>query len=163
MNSRTVFFRFCVVFLLIVLATPGIKAQNYNNAVGLRLGYPFGISAKFGLSGPNYMEAIVAGYGNGFTLTGLWEHHWYPAKREEFSVYAGGGAHIGTFNDRGGPYFDRGDGPDVALGIDGILGLEWTFRNAPINLSFDYKPAFSLIDPIGYWYGDAALSIRYAW
>lgn len=153
-----------ILFLaLVLLSALSAVGQNYNNAIGLRLGYPFGITAKFGLKGTNQLELIAAGYGNGLTLTGLWEHHWYPADRKEFSVYAGGGGHVGVFNDKRGPYFERSGSSNLNLGVDGIVGIEWTFTQAPINLSFDYKPAFSIIEPVGYWYGDAGFSVRYVW
>ena len=57
-------------------------------------------------------------------------------------------------------YSNRDNG--VAIGIDGVLGLDYKIKGAPINLSIDWQPSFNLI---GYNYfegGWGGLAMRYA-
>ncbi len=47
------------------------------------------------------------------------------------------------------------------IGIDGILGLEYTFDEIPLNLSLDILPSLNLIGSSGWGGINGALSIRY--
>jgi hypothetical protein len=49
----------------------------------------------------------------------------------------------------------------VAIGVDGVLGLDYKINGAPINLSLDWQPSFTFS---GYSYfegGWGGLGIRY--
>ena len=49
----------------------------------------------------------------------------------------------------------------MVVGVDGILGLDFKFKNVPLNMSIDWQPSFNLI---GYQYfesGWGGLGIRY--
>ena len=55
--------------------------------------------------------------------------------------YYGGGGHIAFRTDsyyNGGRTYVRGD--DFALGIDGVLGLEYKIAQIPFAVCFDIKP-----------------------
>jgi len=45
--------------------------------------------------------------------------------------------------------------------MDGILGLEYTFSEAPINLSLDWKPEIELTPYNGFIPGEGGFSVRY--
>jgi hypothetical protein len=47
------------------------------------------------------------------------------------------------------------------VGLDGILGLEYSFVGIPINISVDWKPAFNFAGHSGFWADGGAISIRY--
>jgi hypothetical protein len=47
------------------------------------------------------------------------------------------------------------------LGLDAIIGLEYTFDEFPINLSLDLLPTVNLIGDTGWGGINGALSIRY--
>lgn len=149
-------------------------AQNYRTGVGLRAGSPLGFTVKHFMTERSAIEGIIGGRNRGIEGTVLYEYHVYPARRKEFDLYFGGGGHVGIYSDphhnhrhfphdhdHDGPGHDHDD-PFLNLGVDGIVGVSWTFTNAPVNLGFDYKPGFSLYRYIGYFYGDAAISVRYA-
>src|SRR5450759_676759 len=61
--------------------------------------------------------------------------------------YYGGGAHIGFYN---GNYVYWGNNGTTytIIGIDGILGIEYTFSEIPINIGIDWKPALNLLSLI---------------
>lgn len=154
----------CVLFLslsILFLFTAPIAKAQYRNAVGLRLWYYPGITYKHHISDPGALEFIFDLRWGGLIITGLYEHH-FPLGPENLNVYVGGGVHLGFYDYysrwgyRWGPY-DGG----VFMGLDGIVGLEYTLPTVPLNFSLDYKPMFSFIGYRGFWGDGGALSVRY--
>lgn len=141
-----------------------LSAQPYQNAVGIRGGWYNGITFRHSISESKYLEGIFTSRWRGFNLTGLYEIQ-KPLKEDGFDWYYGAGLHIGSFNryyyyDHGNPhYLDQGH--VLTLGLDGIIGLEYTFSEIPLNLSLDIHPLIELADG-GFWpWYDAALSARF--
>jgi hypothetical protein len=58
--------------------------------------------------------------------------------------------------------YDFGDDASVSIGIQGYLGLDYKFANAPVNLSLDWVPTFFL-NGFGNGFGadNGALAVRY--
>lgn len=132
------------------------NSSSYKTALGVKIWDGAGISLKhFGASG-NAVEAIGYFYNRGFRLTGLYEIHQGFAGTPGLQWYVGPGAHIGFYNDR----FNRNDN-DVVIGIDGVIGLDYKFRGAPINMSLDWQPAFEFGDDRGFSGSWGGLGIRY--
>jgi len=96
---------------------------------------------------------------HGFDITGLYEKHDRAFEADRLRWFYGFGAHIGFYN---GDYVEWGSPGSTynVLGIDGIIGLEYSFTEAPINLGIDLKPALNIIGYTGF-YADFALSVRY--
>lgn len=148
------------------------SAQSYHNALGVRVGSPFGITFKHLFNEHSGLEIIAGSRGRSGEIIGLYEYHIYPAKKApEFDLYFGGGAHVGFYGpgvkgkDRGplyggNPYWSR-DEAYVGVGLDAIVGCSYTFKNAPVNLGIDYKPAISLNRYVGFLRGDLAISVRF--
>ncbi|WP_316929238.1 hypothetical protein [Nitritalea halalkaliphila] len=97
----------------------------------------------------------------GLLLTGLYEIHNPIGGAPGLRWFYGGGAHLGTWNSRSRPRWARDDRSYTIFGLDLIIGLDYKFDNAPINLSIDWKPAFAIAGYQG-WRGDElALSLRF--
>ncbi|EMR04359.1 hypothetical protein [Cesiribacter andamanensis] len=148
-------------FIMMLMALQA-QAQDYGTAVGLRLSPFWGASIKHFISGTDALEGIVHSRWHAFKVTGLWERH-TPAFREPgLKFYYGAGAHLGATSGRyyNDSYYNRGR---LILGIDGILGLEYTVQDAsvPLSASLDWKPAFDLAPFAGFWGSELALSVRY--
>ncbi len=154
-----------IILAAVILAAFGIKATAQNNgntyktAVGIKF-YPSALSVK-GFIAPNKaIEGLGYFYSDGFRLTGLYEIHGDIEGAAGLKWYVGPGAHIAVWNDswkKENP--DRNSG--VAIGIDGVLGLDYKFKGAPINMSLDWQPSFNFV---GYNYfegGWGGLAIRY--
>lgn len=141
--------KFVALFAFIVITITSTNAQDYNWAVGTRIGGAMsGISAKHFISPLDAVEVILAiPYKKGFNLTGLYERH-IPVISEGFHFYYGAGAHIGTYNEK------------FLLGVDGIIGLEYKIPTIPLALSLDYKPMLDLVSETKFRLEDFGLGIK---
>lgn len=150
-----------LILPLMLMASAGSAHAQYKNAIGLRLWYYPGITFKTHISQPGALEFILDTHRGAFQITGLYEHH-FPLGPENLNVYLGGGLHLGYYNYdtkyRG--YWGAYSG-GAFVGLDGIVGLEYTLEAAPINFSLDYKPAFNFLGYRQFWGDGAALSVRY--
>lgn len=159
-----------LIIAISCLGLQEVNAQNYRTGLGARLGSPWGFTVKHFVSNNSAFEGIVGSRGRGAEFVALYEYHVYPAKRKEFAVYFGGGGHVGAYDHHRHYYWNDHhnhkddvvhDHRTFAAGVDGIIGISWTFENAPVNLGLDYKPAIMLTHDAGFLYGDAAISVRY--
>ncbi|MGV3656648.1 MAG: hypothetical protein ACO1NX_01790 [Chitinophagaceae bacterium] len=148
-----------VTLSVLVMYAAGAQSMgsSYRTALGVKVWDGAGISLKHFTSGNNAVEAIGYFYNRGFRLTGLYEIHGDIAGAPGLKWYIGPGAHIGFYN--GSRRYD--DDNDVAIGIDGVLGLDYKFRGAPINMSLDWQPAFEFGDGRGFSGSWGGLGIRY--
>lgn len=154
-----------IIFILVVAACAFAGCANaqapYSTALGLRLGDPNGITLQHYVSGSSAFEGILGLGSYWFTVTGLYEFH---QKFDEPGLgwFIGFGGHIGSFNSGVIYYHDGATYTDnLIFGADGIIGLEYTFQRAPINLSMDWKPALELTPFDGLIPGEFGLSVRY--
>lgn len=151
-----------LAFLILFCLVSVSNAQDYKTGIGLRGGFEYGLTIKHFTREKSAMEFILASRWRGFEITGLYEVHNQAFDVERLKWFVGFGAHVGFFN---GNYTYRYWGTQgsnyTVVGIDGILGLEYSFTEVPINLSLDWKPAFNFVGYSGFWADGGALSIRY--
>lgn len=135
------------------------NAQDYETGLGLRVGSAAGFTVKHFLNEKAAIEGILSTKWHGFDITGLYEIHDQAFDVENLRWYYGFGAHIGFYN---GEYVEWGSPGTTynVLGIDGVIGIEYSFTEAPINLGLDLKPALNLIGYTGLWV-EFGLSVRY--
>lgn len=151
-----------LVISFIALFIAASSGQNYLTGIGLRLGTFNGFTAKHFVGSNSAIEGLLSFRWSGFVITGLYEFQQPVKNTKQLDWFIGGGAHIGFWNHNS--YYWRPqdyDGAYTAIGFDFIIGLEYTFRDPHISLSFDWKPSFNLNDGY-YWWGDGiAFSARY--
>jgi hypothetical protein len=151
------------VLLLFILLTSIVlltNGQDYTNGIGIRGGFYSGVTFKHFLGKKPAFEGILSTRWGGFELTGLYEIHEKAFDVDGLRWFYGFGAHLGTYN---GDHADWGEPATqyFLLGADGILGIEYTFRDIPVNLGLDWKPVLNLTGYPGFWGDGGALSIRY--
>jgi len=136
------------------------SAQDYRTGIGFRGGFSQGLTLKHFVSNKAAIEGLLLTRWSGFGLVGLYEIHNQAFDVDRLRWYYGFGAHIGFWN---GDYASWGTaGTSYAVfGLDGIIGIEYSFSEAPINLGIDWKPAVNLVGYPGFWADGGALSIRY--
>jgi hypothetical protein len=149
-----------VITLMIGLSMASLgRAQEYKTGIGIRAGFSSGLTIKHFLSRKAAFEGLITTRWQGFDLTGLYEVHGKAFNADHLNWYYGGGAHIGFYNGDHAYWGNNGTSYTV-IGIDGILGLEYTFEEIPINIGIDWKPALNIIGYSGFW-SEGALSVRY--
>ena len=143
-------------FILVIGLTTAASAQDYNTGIGLRAGTGWGVTLKHFVSKKEAVEGFFYGYYNGFNVTGMYEFHNKAFDVDNLRWYYGFGAHIGSYN-----YEKQENKSNFVLGIDGILGIEYTFTEAPINIGLDWNPHINFTAESGFFPGFGAISIRY--
>ena len=135
-------------------------SSSYRTALGVKVWDGAGISLKHFFD-KNAGELIAYFYRHGFRLTGLYEIHGDFSDAPGLKWYIGPGAHIGFYD--AGYYHRNHYHPDshAHVGIDGVIGLDYKFRGAPINMSIDWQPAFEFGDGAGFYGNWGGLGIRY--
>ena len=159
-------------FMLLGLAFSAQAQDISKNALGLRLGDNDGfggeISYQRGLGDNNRLE-LDLGFRNSnevdaFKLTGIYQWVWNIDGG--FNWYAGVGGGVGSWS------YDRRIGGEQVedsgafVFVAGDLGIEYNFKEAPIQLSLDIRPElyFNSDDYREDNFGpDLALGIRYRW
>lgn len=149
-----------IVVLFIVMAFSfAAQAQSYKSAIGLRGGDPSGITFKTFVNSVNAFELIAgSGYfGHNLNLSGYYQWQkptdWAP----NLDWYVGPGAHIGFWNNA---YKDEYNST-IVMGIDGIVGLEYTLDDVPLNFGVGVGPTFNLVGGPAWYYWNGGVSIRY--
>ena len=131
------------IFLITMLSISAFSqstGHSYKTALGLKF-YPGAISIKHFVAPNRAIEGLGYFWEYGFRFTGLYEFHGDINGAPGLKWYIGPGAHIGFYND---DYHHDHDNDDEAyFGLDGVLGLDYKFKGAPINMSLDWQPNFS--------------------
>lgn len=150
---------FFIAGLLLAISTT-ISAQNYNTGIGARVGFFNGLTVKHFLNPNNAVEGILNFRWDGVIVTGLYEWQNPLPNAPGFDYYLGLGGHIGFFDDyEWDDEYD--DGTTSVVGVDLIVGLEYTFDQAPFTIGLDYKPAFNFIGDNHIWADGLALNLRF--
>ena len=135
------------------------KAQSYKHALGGRFGTANGITFKTFVSGDRAWDLILNFRDNrnysSFRFTGLYEIHNGINDAPGLNWYYGGGATLGTLK------WKHPNENHMYVSADGVLGLDYKFNGAPINIALDWKPAIEIapnteFDPEGF-----GLSLRF--
>ncbi|MGR3810919.1 hypothetical protein [Jiulongibacter sp. NS-SX5] len=134
--------------LLLTGLSLGAHAQ-YKAAFGVRFNGGPALTAKFATGNNEAAEALLSGFGNGLKGTLLYEWHNPAFGTNQWRWYYGLGAHLGASPDRNWRNDRPGPDGDFHVGADGILGIEHTFREIPLNISADWKPEFNFVNYTG--------------
>lgn len=130
----------------------GTIANAQSGAIGLRATPDGGgftgkvyISRYLAFEGMLNAGGILGLDGESFTAVALLEAH-IPLPDNSWRLLFGGGLHGGVW-DNGRWYRYRDDvwvnDPQPIIGIDAIGGVEYIFKNIPLGLSADIKPAIN--------------------
>ena len=146
-------FVFTAIFQNAATAQSNIGSTDYTTAVGVKF-YPGAITLKHFVNEKHALEGIAYFWNRGTRITGLYEIHGDIENAGGLKWYIGPGAHVGFYNNKnygGGTY----------IGLDGVIGLDYKIRSAPINFSLDWQPSFEFGDGAGFSGNWGGLAIRY--
>lgn len=148
-----------IVFALFLCLSQTSQAQSYKNAIGGRFGGNSGVTFKTSVGGNKMLDFIGNFRSNSsysqFQLTGLYEIYNPINGAQGLNWYYGVGGSVGSYKVK------NIDKSDVYLAVNGVLGLDYKFNAAPINLSLDWIPEFSLTPNTGFYAGGVGLSVRF--
>ncbi len=147
-----------VIFAIILI---GVSAQDYKSAIGVRGGFVQGGSFKTFVGGNSAFDLIFGAYYSAANFTVLYEIHQHDVFGvDNLALFYGFGAHVGYYNSASWPTQWGVYNSGTLIGIDGVVGVEYTFDEIPINISADIVPSFNLI-PDFRFVQRGAISIRY--
>lgn len=145
---------------LLLLAGSETQAQTYKYGIGGRLGTANGITFKTFVDRNSALDFILnfqdkKDYSY-FRFTGLYEIHNPINNAPGLNWYYGVGGTIGNRHLKVG-----NEDNDLLLSVDGVIGLDYKFTDAPINLSLDWKPAIEVVPETQFDAQGLGLSIRF--
>jgi hypothetical protein len=132
------------------------NSTSYKSAAGVKVWDGGALNLKtFLKEEKEALEFIGFFYNGGVRITGLYEWHGNLSTEGELKWYAGGGAHVNLFK--------VGGVSGTRVGIDGIVGLDYKFKQMPLNVALDWQPAYEFgKDNTGGFSGNwGGLAVRY--
>lgn len=120
------------IFLAASAQNSTAEGPDYKTAIGAKLWTGGGISVKTFIKDNNALEFIGYFDRYGTRITGLYEIHGNLSSEGALKWYVGPGAHVGLYKGI------------TAVGIDGVVGVDYKFTNMPLNLALDWQPSFEL-------------------
>ena len=142
---------------MLTAAAQGARGYDYETALGVKVWDGGGVSLKHFIQPNAALEGIAYFYSHGTRITGLYEIHGNIGGAPGLRWYLGPGAHVGFYNAH---YLDAHTSATYA-GVDGVLGLDYKFKDAPINVSLDWQPSFEFGSDRGFVGSWGGLGIRY--
>ncbi len=131
--------RFFSVVLMMFFFTSLIQAQDYKSAIGAKLGYGLIASYKTFLNEKAAID-IFGGIRWGGLAAGAYYLNHTPIKSvDRLTWYWGFGGSFTTWD------FGISD-TYYEIGVSGVLGLDYTFDEIPLNVSVDWAPTFVVAD-----------------
>jgi hypothetical protein len=140
-------------FLFFTVISNRSEAQDYKLAIGLRLStvsptISDAVTVKYFLNDHSAIEGLVS-FGTRFGIGGLYEVEEQIGGVKSLNWFFGGGAYVGFQNNL------------VYTGPMGIVGIDYKFENAPVDLSLDWKPELDISPQINFVPDAFALSARF--
>jgi hypothetical protein len=172
MKSVTLnFFSIALLLLCFINSANGqsINSSSYKTAIGLRAGGTSGLTIKHFTSSYTAFEGILGIWHRSVTATLLYEKHAAAFDVSGMRWYYGAGGHIAAYGRssfyddfRGARYGYRYRDRGGAIGVDGIVGLEYKINPIPIAISIDLKPNIELTTyGSAYLFLDPGLGIKF--
>lgn len=146
--------RLVLISVFFVLLSVSSYSQTRGFGLGVMVGEPTGLSAKYWISGQN---ALDFGLGYSFVRKGrlhfhmdyLFHHQNIFRSTENFALYYGPGFRLKTV-----------EGDDARLAFRFGVGLVWLPRNAPIDVFVEVAPLLDIIPATDFGV-NAALGLRF--
>ncbi|HEY4207181.1 MAG TPA: hypothetical protein VGM31_10220 [Puia sp.] len=129
-------------------------APDYKLAMGIRLSSASptlsnSFSVKYFMDDTHAIEGLISFGDSRFGIGALYEKHQLIGGTPAFTWFYGAGGYVGFENNTS------------FVGPTGIVGLDYKFQNAPLNLSLDWKPELDIIPKINFVPDAFALTVRF--
>lgn len=164
---------FVLILMSFLMISPLLKAQtadstsagsgSYKLGAGVRLAPDIGLSIKYFMDKNHAVEGLFEGTAkyHGYGLIGLYEIHAEAFHKSGLNWFYGGGAHLNYYEKRNFLTKDNKRlNKTLAVGVDGILGLEYYIQEIPFTIGIDVKPSLDFTPGIDFYPG-GGFTIRY--
>jgi hypothetical protein len=146
-------YRLILISVLLTTIINRSQAQDYKFAIGLRLStlpptISSSVTGKYFLTDRHAIEGLVS-FGGRFGIGGLYEVEQLIGGVPGLNWFFGGGAYVGFQYNL------------VYTGPMGVVGIDYKFDNAPVDLSLDWKPELDISPAINFVPDAFALSARF--
>jgi hypothetical protein len=135
-----------------------LYAEPYKKAIGVKM-FPGALSYKTFTQQNKAIEAIGYVTLDGLSLAVLKEFYAPINDVDQLTWYYGFGGHLGIWSEE----FKRTNlgtsNSNIAVGFDGVIGLDYKIKKSPLNISLDWQPSFSIIK--AYFSNAGGIGIRY--
>lgn len=160
-----------ILFLAVFfLAITGVSAQGFKQAAGIRAGWinP-GIEYRYYTSEMHSLRALLSVRDRGIQLHALTEFYQYDLFPFSYQLvfFYGAGLHFGfqSWDEtkfQGSTRFDE-TRRSLLAGIDGVVGVEYLFYEAPVKVGLEVKPFVDVFGRYGFDVRllDFALTVKY--
>jgi hypothetical protein len=133
--------------------------------VGARFGLGSGVTFQHYFRDHKVVEFIAYQRFGGINFTTLGEYHQQMFDVRGLKWFMGGGGHAWVYNKTSvlneAAALKGDSGSYLALGVDGIVGIEYYMRGLPLMISVDWKPAFNLYGSRYIEWDSGGISLRY--
>ena len=146
--------KYIYLLLFLFIATSAL-GQEYKNSAGFRLGKTDGFTYKRFLTDRGAVEFMLGfgGYDKGMQAYTTYQWHYQiPAQfTQSLYLYYGVGGHVGYIRPNTSRSYYVNDTTIIteeekqtyyAVGVDGIIGLEYRIFTVPMTVSMELKPYF---------------------
>ena len=161
--------RFLFIVILF-LSVKGLFAQGFSQSVGIRAGWISpGIEYRYYDNDEHSYKAILTFRNRGLQLHGLTEFHRYDLFPISYKLvfFYGAGIHAGFESWDEVEFIENQRNSTVQssflAGINGVVGLEYLFYEAPVKVGLEAKPFIDVFGRYGFdvILPDIALTIKY--
>ena len=136
------------LFLIFTMSVWALKAQDFRQAAGIRLGLSPGFEYRIFSDDFNSYRFLLSTRGRGAQIHLLKEFHRYDLFNftDQLVFLYGAGVHAGyerwdlKHYDENTQWYTTHTA--VVAGMDGLAGLEYRFYRAPVSLGIEVKPYF---------------------
>jgi len=165
------------LLIIIIFPLSDTNGQSYLRSAGLRLGGSSGFTYKKFFTETEAMEVLLSGRSKGIQISLLYmeNREMHISYSDNLFFYFGAGVHLGLEKkDRlirlyqPPPISDQfdiihGEKTFFAMGIDGIIGMEYRLLKFPLTIGLDVKPYLNFVGMrnLDFRFWDSALSIKY--
>ncbi len=159
-----------LILALFSFAAHGLFAQGFTQALGIRAGWVSpGIEYRYYTSDVHSLKALLTIRDRGLQLAALTEFYQYDLFPFSYQLifFYGAGIHVG---------FESWDDPQIIddqrfnsvrssflAGIDGLIGLEYIFYEAPVKIGIEMRPFIDVFGRTGFnvVLPDIAFTVKY--
>lgn len=141
-----------LLFLSIFLISGHLSfSQDFNQAIGIRGGLSSGFEYRIYTDDAHSYKFLLSTRDNGIQVHAFKEFHQWDmfSFTEQLVFFYGAGIHAGYKNwdeihyqNNASWYNSR---TALIAGLDGLVGLEYVFYEAPVSIGFEVKPYFDIL------------------